>query len=288
MCIFISLTVMVPGLSPYHFGFNNPVRYSDPMGLIRDDAGMWGTGNTYASNYSQNPFDLMPKAGGFTGPGSGNHWSDGIGNSDWSMWGGSQMYKDGLASGAIEYGGKFYNIDGDGKRGDPYEERNGRLGYWVDYTTTTVSGNYLDGSLTLSAKPSQWVNVESNSGRDQTAVNLPSLNHNYVIDGPQFVGGDIPFIPGPGSGKSIVSLIRQAKNLSPAQYRAAKSLYRQALEHTKKLREFIKNPHAFDNAGHLTRNAGNPQIQQQIINGRVNHLQHEINTFYKNILKLFE
>ncbi|WP_209332876.1 hypothetical protein [Lunatimonas salinarum] len=96
-----------------------------------DDAGMWGTGNTYASNNSQNPFDLMPK---FTrsNPGSGHHWSDGIGNSNWSMWGGSQMYKDGLASGAIEYGGKFYNIDGDGKRGDPYEERNGRLGYWVD------------------------------------------------------------------------------------------------------------------------------------------------------------
>ncbi|WP_209333029.1 hypothetical protein, partial [Lunatimonas salinarum] len=76
MCIFIPLTAMVPGLSPYHFGFNNPVRYSDPMGLMGDDAGMWGTGNTYASNYSQNPFDLMPKAGGFTGPGSGNHWSD--------------------------------------------------------------------------------------------------------------------------------------------------------------------------------------------------------------------
>jgi hypothetical protein len=73
------------------------------------------------------------------------------------------MYKDGLASGAIEYGGKFYNIDGDGMRGDPYEERNGRLGYWVDYTTTTVSGNYLHGQ-TLSAERSRWVNVNSNGG----------------------------------------------------------------------------------------------------------------------------
>nr|MBI1232523.1 hypothetical protein [Cytophagales bacterium] len=57
-----------------------------------DDAGMWGTGNTYATSYSQNPFDLMPKFTR-TNPGSGNHWSDGIGNSDSSMWGGSDSYK---------------------------------------------------------------------------------------------------------------------------------------------------------------------------------------------------
>ncbi|MCC5939263.1 MAG: hypothetical protein JJU34_18430 [Lunatimonas sp.] len=207
------------------------MRYSDPMGLMGDDAGMWGTGNTYASNYSQNPFDLMPKAGGFTGPGSGHHWSDRIGNSDWSMWGGSQMYKDGLASGAIEYGGKFYNIDGDGNRGDPYEERNGRLGYWVDYTTTTVSGNYLGGSLTLSAKPSQWVNVESNSGRDQTAVNLPSLNHNYVIDGPQFVGGDIPFIPGPGNVKGGYTLYRAIAKDGKTYWGITKDIVRRGKQH---------------------------------------------------------
>jgi hypothetical protein len=67
---------MVPGLSPYHFGFNSPVRYNDPLGLMGQDAGIWGTGDTYASNNSQNPFDFMPKFTR-TNPGSGNHWSDG-------------------------------------------------------------------------------------------------------------------------------------------------------------------------------------------------------------------
>jgi hypothetical protein len=67
---------MVPGLSPYYFSFNNPVRYSDPLGLMGQDAGIWGTGDTYASNNSQNPFDFMPKFTR-TNPGSGNHWSDG-------------------------------------------------------------------------------------------------------------------------------------------------------------------------------------------------------------------
>jgi hypothetical protein len=66
---------MLPGLSPYHFGFNNPVRYSDPLGLMGQDPGIWGTGDTYASNNSQNPFDFMPKFTR-TNPGSGNHWSD--------------------------------------------------------------------------------------------------------------------------------------------------------------------------------------------------------------------
>jgi hypothetical protein len=72
------LAAMVPGLSPYHFGFNNPVRYNDPLGLMGQYPGIWGTGDTYASNNSQNPFDFMPKLTR-TNPGSGNHWSDGMG-----------------------------------------------------------------------------------------------------------------------------------------------------------------------------------------------------------------
>jgi RHS repeat-associated protein len=124
------LAAMIPSLSPYHFGFNNPVRYSDPLGLMGQDAGIWGTGDTYASNNSQNPFDFMPKFTR-TNPGSGNHWSDGMGYSDWSMWIGSQMYRDGLAGEGFEFGGKFYHLDGDGNR-IQYEERNGKLGYWMD------------------------------------------------------------------------------------------------------------------------------------------------------------
>ncbi|WP_081474746.1 RHS repeat-associated core domain-containing protein [Cyclobacterium marinum] len=70
------LATMIPSLCPYHFGFNNPVWYNDPLGLMGQDAGIWGTGDTYASNNSQNPFDLMPKSTR-TNLGSGNHWADG-------------------------------------------------------------------------------------------------------------------------------------------------------------------------------------------------------------------
>ena len=49
---------MVPGLSPYYFGFDNPIRYSGPMGLMGQDAVIWGTGNAYASNASENPFSI--------------------------------------------------------------------------------------------------------------------------------------------------------------------------------------------------------------------------------------
>jgi RHS repeat-associated protein len=139
------LAAMVPGLSPYHFGFNNPVRYNDPLGLMGQDAGIWGTGDTYASNNSQNPFDFMPKFTR-TNPGSGNHWSDGIGYSDWSMWGGSQMYKDGLASGGFEFGGKFFHLNGDGNRVQ-YEERNGKLGYWADSEMNVIDYVLMNNKL---------------------------------------------------------------------------------------------------------------------------------------------
>ena len=60
------------------------------------------------------------------------------------------------------------------------------------------------------------------------------------------------------------------------------------LAHIRKLRLYKANPSKYDNAGHLLRNAGNPKVQQKIIDGRIRHLQQEINTFYNNIIKLLE
>jgi hypothetical protein len=166
-----SLAAMVPSLSPYHFGFNNPVRYNDPLGLMGQDAGMWGTGNAHSSNASKNPL------GGFTGPGSGNHWSDGMGYSDWFMWGGSQMYKDGLASGAFEFGGKFFHLVGDGNRVQ-YEERNGKLGYWVDSEMNVIDYVLMNNKLFKITTPgvrSTFYEVGGNS------LKIASIGFNFSL-----------------------------------------------------------------------------------------------------------
>jgi hypothetical protein len=53
--------------------------------------------------------------------------------------------------------------------------------------------------------------------------------------------------------------------------------------HRAKLDAYAANPFAFDNLGHLAANAGRPDIQQQIIDGRINHLQGEIQNFQNQI-----
>jgi RHS repeat-associated protein len=147
------LAAIVPGLSPYHFGFNNPVRYNDPLGLMGDDAGIWGTGNAYASRASKNPL------GGFTGPGSGHHWSDQY----------RDPYHNWMSMGSSTFNG-FYGLDP--SSGTYNEDFLSLVGSscncatsgsfkWIDHPST-VSGNIYDGSLTVSAKASELVFVEQN------------------------------------------------------------------------------------------------------------------------------
>jgi len=80
---------------------------------------------------------------------------------------------------------------------------------------------------------------------------------------------------GPGSG----GINQQTPD---AIRRSIKSLEQQVVEHKQKLDEYIKDPEAFDNKGFL-KNAPSPEIRQKIIDGRVKHLQGEIDNFLKQI-----
>jgi len=50
------------------------------------------------------------------------------------------------------------------------------------------------------------------------------------------------------------------------------------------LEQYKTDPYKFDNKGFL-KNAPNEQVRQNIINGRIEHLESEIKTFYENIVK---
>jgi hypothetical protein len=75
------------------------------------------------------------------------------------------------------------------------------------------------------------------------------------------------------------------QGLSTSQRRAVQSLQTQIESHQQKLADYIANPNAYDNLGFL-RNAPTEQIRQQIIQGRVGHLEHEMATFADQIRKI--
>lgn len=107
------LALAYAGHNPYQFGLNNPLKYNDPTGA-------------------------KAAGPGYTGPGSGHHWTDGIGNSDWSLWGGSETFRTNLsaqkAGAAIHYsGGQWRTMNGN----DPVESNGSSIGY---YTRTSSSG----------------------------------------------------------------------------------------------------------------------------------------------------
>ncbi|OCG38886.1 hypothetical protein A9G25_11860 [Gilliamella sp. Bif1-4] len=88
------------------------------------------------------------------------------------------------------------------------------------------------------------------------------------------VGGKV------GKGNSNVE-----KTLNVSEQRTVRSLEEQIRLHEKKLAEYKRDPYSFDNKGHL-KNAPNEEIRQKIINARIKHLEHEINTFKNNINKI--
>ena len=79
--------------------------------------------------------------------------------------------------------------------------------------------------------------------------------------------------------------LKAPKKLTPSQQRSVSSYQKRVAEHQKKLADYRANPDAFDNKG-LLKNAPSEQIRQRIIEGRVRHLEKEIQTFQENIDKV--
>ncbi len=87
---------------------------------------------------------------------------------------------------------------------------------------------------------------------------------------------------------SLQREIEKAKEkLSHEDYKAAKSTYNEMVNHCKKLDEYKQNPEKYDNKN-ILKNAATNEIRQQIINGRIKHLEKEITKFYNNIIKILQ
>lgn len=105
--------------TPYHYGFDNPITYNDPLG----DLPLPGD---KVQRLTRPEDRATPVGGGGGGSpfgkdvrlsiGSGFHWADGIERSDWSSATGSDEYRKEKAasdaSGGYERDGKFYTRDG--------------------------------------------------------------------------------------------------------------------------------------------------------------------------------
>lgn len=94
-----------------------------------------------------------------------------------------------------------------------------------------------------------------------------------------------PWIGGPTRMGASSILKKLAANLTKSQLKSIASLEKQIATHTQKLKAYKANPYRFDNKG-LLKNAPNDAVRKKIIQGRIKHLEQEINTFKNNILKI--
>ena len=88
------------------------------------------------------------------------------------------------------------------------------------------------------------------------------------------------------TGTAAVNACRAPKKvLTASQRKSIRSYQKRIAEHQAKLDAYRKNPAAFDNKG-LLKNAPNDAVRQRIIDGRIKHLQQEIEKFLENIRKI--
>jgi RHS repeat-associated protein len=119
--------------TPYNYAYNDPVFYNDPNGDYPKSVyydmkrgGKTGQG-THSIGDAMYGDQLPGESGGgyssyhpshMSGPGSGNHWGDGIQYSDWSPNYGSATYQAGLAAGFTDFGGRLFSIGEGGSRNE--------------------------------------------------------------------------------------------------------------------------------------------------------------------------
>jgi hypothetical protein len=83
-----------------------------------------------------------------------------------------------------------------------------------------------------------------------------------------------------GIGRPTSPTVDPGMTVESSRDRARKSLEKQIAAHEEKLKNYKANPDAYDNKGFL-KNAPSDEIRQDIIDGRVKHLEHEIEEFRK-------
>jgi len=93
----------------------------------------------------------------FTGIGSGEFWSDGIGFDDWNGSFGSQSYRDAVNAGFDSWGRDFFTYDDEGNR-ITIEQRNGQL--LIPITVTSTVYYEEDGVERVTGKKQEYITYE--------------------------------------------------------------------------------------------------------------------------------
>ena len=89
---------------------------------------------------------------------------------------------------------------------------------------------------------------------------------------------------GRGASAGLGQAAGDGEGLSTSAQRGIRSLTKRIEEHMQKLQEYRANPDAYDNQGLLK--GANPEVRERIINGRIRHLQGEIDNFRGQIRNL--
>jgi hypothetical protein len=139
-------------------------------------------------------------------------------------------------------------------------------------------------TLGLNSELNDYVNktIDTNGGVYSTANNF-AIAGGCLFDAAVIVevaGAAIPAMAAGGAGAG-------GSELSLSEQRAVASLQQRIVEHQQKLSDYIRNPDAFDNLGFL-KNAPTPEIRERIIQGRINHLNQEINAFQNQINQILQ
>jgi RHS repeat-associated protein len=104
---------------------------------------------------------------------------------------------------------------------------------------------------------------------------LMTVGGSQVSQGAMGLGGNLALLSSNNRGGSEERSQREIR-------KSISSLERNIGEHKATLQAYMEDPYAFDNQGFL-RNAPNDEIRQSIINGRINHLQHEIDNWQQQL-----